>query len=135
MFNKSIAIAITLAVAFGFTQAATAAEETAAPATVIIYRAGESVKTKRINLGITSDASKVGRLSVSKPVIAKSPAGEYTLGTSVPGTEPLTLDLKPGAIYYVHAQLTMRGGRAQVTLNEVAEQVALVHQPVIDATI
>jgi hypothetical protein len=135
MFNKSIAIAITLAVAFGFTQASSAAEETAAPATVIIYRADESVKTKRINVGITSDASQVGRLSANKRVIAQSPAGEYTLGTSVPGTEPLTLDLESGATYYVHAQLSMRGSRVQVTLNEVAEQVALVHQPALDAAI
>jgi hypothetical protein len=135
MLNKTIALAFSLAVAFGIAQSASAVGETAAPATVIVYRADESVKTKRINVGIIGESSNVGRLSANKMVSAESPAGQYTLATSVPGSDALTLDLKPGATYYVHAKMAMRGSRVSVELQEVTAQVARVQQPALEAAI
>jgi hypothetical protein len=135
MLNKTIALAFSLAVAFGIAQSASAVEETAAPATVIVYRADESVKTKRINVGIIGESNNVGRLSANKMVTAESPAGQYTLATSVPGSDALTLDLKPGATYYVHAKMAMRGSRVSVELQEVTAQVARVQQPALEAAI
>jgi hypothetical protein len=143
MFNKTIALAFSIAVAFGFAQSVTAQDATAAPATVVIYRADESVKTKRINVGViglpsnnsSSVDSNIGKLAANKLVSIQSPAGEYTLTTRVSGTEPLTLDLKPGATYYVHAKVAMRGSRISVDLQEVPGQVARVQQPALEGTI
>lgn len=135
MFNKTIALAFSIAVALGFAQTATAEAVTAAPATIIIYRADESVKTKSMSMKIFGGSSNVGKLKANKLVVAESPAGIYTLGASIPGTEALTLDLKPGATYYVHAKVDMSRGRVTVDLAQVTEQVARVQQPSMDGAI
>ncbi|MBP6683203.1 MAG: hypothetical protein KA159_07790 [Halioglobus sp.] len=138
MSHKTIAAAFALVASFGFTQAVTAAEEQTAAsdtATVIVYRADEAINTKGMRIGVSANEHKFGRLSADDVVVAAGPAGEYTLGTSMSGTQPLTLDLKPGATYYVHAQLKMRGGRIEVTLEQVPEQVALSHQPELEGAI
>lgn len=135
MFNKTIALAFTLATAFGFAQTVNATEAATAPATVIIYRADESVKTKRVNMGIMGDSSSVGRLKVDNVVVAQSAAGDYTLTSSLPGAEALTLELKPGGTYYVHAKMKMTGSRVTVDLQQVPEQVARIQQPALDSVI
>lgn len=138
MSRKTIAAAFALVASFGLTQTATAAEEhTAASntATVIVYRADEAISTKGMRIGVSANDHKFGRLSADDAVVAVGPAGEYTLGTSMSGTQPLTLDLKPGATYYVHAQLKMRGGRIDVSLEQVPEQVALSQQPELEGAI
>ena len=48
------------------------------------------------------------------------------LGSSIPGTEALTLDLKSGATYYVHAKVKMGRNRVNVELAQVTEQVARI---------
>ena len=135
MFNKTIALVFALATAVGFTQSATAAEASAAPATVIVYRADESVKTRRLKLDISADNHNLGTLRANNVVVAEGAAGQYTLGTSMAGTEPLTLDLKPGATYYIHTDLKMRGSRIYVSLHEVSAQVARVQQPALEGAI
>ena len=88
----------------GFTQSATAAGASAAPATVIVYRADESVKTRRLRLDISADNHNLGTLRADNVVVAEGAAGQYTLGTSM-AAPSLTLDLKPGATYCIHADL------------------------------
>jgi len=116
MFNKTIALAFSLATLFGYAQSVSATEAATAPATVIIYRADESVKTKRVNMGITGASSNVGRLKVDNVLVAQSPAGDYTLRSSLPGADALTLELKPGSTYYVHARMKVDGNRVTVDL-------------------
>jgi hypothetical protein len=135
MFTKAIAAAFALAASLGFAQTTSATEHVTAPATVVVYRAEESVTTKRLNVDVTANNYALGKLKKDGVVVSEGPAGEYTLGTSMPGTEPLTLDLKPGATYYVHTKLEMRGGRIYVSLTEVAEQVARVQNPTLDGAI
>lgn len=135
MLNKSIALAIALSVTFGFTQAVTASEDAAAPATVVIYRADEALNTKRLNLDVSADKHNLGKLTANDVVVAQGEAGTYTLGTSMKGTEELTLELKPGVTYYVHATLEMRGTRVYVALQQVEEQVARVQQPALEGVI
>ena len=135
MFNKTIALAFSLATVLGFAQTVSATEAATAPATVIIYRADESVKTKRVNMGIMGDSNTVGRLKVDNVVVAQSHAGDYTLSSSLPGAEALTLELKPGATYYVHAKMQVQGNRVTVDLQQVPEQVARVQQPALENVI
>lgn len=135
MLNRTIAAALALVACLGFSQSPAAAEEIASPATVVIYRADESVKTSRLNLDISANSNNLGRLSRGDVVVARGPAGTYTLGSSIAGTEPLTLDLKPGATYYIHAGLELRGGRIHVSLQQVPEQVAKVQQPTLEGAI
>ena len=135
MFNKTIALAFSIAVACGFAQTASAEAPTAAPATIIVYRADESVKTNSMSMKIFGASSSVGKLKANKVVVTESPAGTYTLGSSIPGTEALILDLKPGATYYVHAKVEMGRNRVNVELAQVTEQVARVQQPSLEGAI
>ncbi|MEP5567554.1 MAG: hypothetical protein ABJN62_06960 [Halioglobus sp.] len=123
----------TLALAFSTLTAPlwAAAEEAVAPAdaaTVVIYRADESVKTRRIGLDIHVDAASLGRLTSEDTLLASGAPGTYTLGTSLPGDEPIKLELAPGTTHYVHTRLRMIGNRVVVELVEVEEQVAKNHQ-------
>ena len=137
MFTKSIAAAFALAASFGFTQTAAAADEAAeaGTATVIVYRADEAVGTRSMRISVSANDNKFGKLSSDDVVVAAGPAGQYTLGTSMSGTQPLTLNLTAGNTYYVHAKLEMRGGRIEVTLEQVPEQVALGQQPELEGII
>lgn len=135
MFTKSIALAFALAASLGFTHTTSATEDSASTATVVIYRADEKAKTRRLSMDVTADNHNLGRLKGNAVLVAEGAAGEYTLDTSMPGTEPLTLDLKPGATYYVHTKLKMRGSRVYVSMEEVTEQVAKVQNPSLDGAI
>ena len=135
MLTKFIAITFALTASLGFAPATSATEDSASTATVVIYRADEAAKTRRLSMNVTADNHNLGRLKASAVVVAEGPAGEYTLNTNMPGTQPLTLDLKPGATYYIHTKLKMRGSRVYVSMEEVAEQVARVQQPSLDGAI
>ena len=97
-------------------------------ATVIVYRADESIKTRRINFDVHVDAGSVGRLNARDSLSAVGDAGHYTISTSLPGDEPLELQVKPGTTHYVHTRLRMVGNRLIVELVEVEEQVAKAQQ-------
>ena len=135
MLTKTLTAIISLSAALGFSQVASAAQEAVKPATVIIYRADESIKTSRLRPSIYANDSSLSRLDREEVMVLASAPGAYTLGSSMPGTEQLTLDLKPGATYYVHTQVELRGARVYVSMVEVEEQVARVQQPEIGAAI
>ena len=105
-------------------------ETAAAPeqATIIVYRADESIKTRRIGLDIHVDTASVGRLNAKDALLASGEPGTYVIGTSMPGDIALELELKPGTTHYVHTRMRMIGNRVVVELVEVEEQVAKIHQ-------
>ncbi|MCP5130638.1 MAG: hypothetical protein H6985_13765 [Pseudomonadales bacterium] len=135
MFKTTFAIAFALVATLSFSQSVAAEQESAATATVVIYRADESAKTRRLGLDVHVNDSSLGRLTPDAVVVAAGPLGQYTLSTSMPGTEPLTLELKAGTTYYVHTKVKMRGTRVYVTLEPVEEQVAKLQQPALVAAI
>lgn len=135
MTTRLLTAIASLAVALGFSSAASAAEETLQPATIIIYRAEESVKTSRLNPTIHVNDSRVGRIDRQEILVLEKPAGLYVIDSSLPGTDALTLELKPGGTYYVHSQLEMRGASVKSVLVQVEEQVARVQQPEINGVI
>jgi hypothetical protein len=110
-------------------------QEALAPATVVVYRAQELSKTERISLDVHVDESSLGRLGGEDTLIVSGAAGQYTLGTSIAGTEPLVIDLKPGSTHYVKTELKLRGTTVKVRLVEVEEQVAKVQNPALSGAI
>lgn len=135
MLSRICTVLCAAAVAVGFSSVSMAAGESAEPATLIVYRADESVRTERLGLDVHMDKGSVGRLKADNAVVITQPAGEYTLATSIKGTEPLVIDLKPGHTHYVHSDVEMRGSLVKVNMVEVEEQVARVQQPTLDEAI
>ena len=129
MIRSLFAITATLSL-LAFGPAATASSDAAAEATssIVVYRADESVKTRRINFDVHVDKSSVGRLNARDALVAAGAPGTYAIGTSLPDAEPLVLELKPGSTHYVHTRLRMVGNRVIVELVEVEEQVARAHE-------
>ena len=103
-------------------------------ATLIVYRAEEPRSTERLRLNVRLDGDNLGRLRSDDVVSVSQASGSYTLTTSM-GGEPITVDLKPGQTHYVRVDLSARGTSVSVAMSEVAEQVALVEQPELDAAI
>lgn len=135
MFSKVTAFATSLVLVLGFSQATVAADESIETATIIVYRADESVKTERLNLDVHLGRGSMGRLKSENAVVITRPAGEYVLNTSIRGTEGLVIDLKPGQTHYIHTDMEMRGTRVKVKMVEVEEQVAKLQQPSIEGAI
>ena len=138
MVYKLIATFAATVIALGFVHSAAAdqiGQETLAPATVVVYRAQELSKTERISLNVHVDDSSLGRLSGKDTLVVSGAAGQYTLGTSIAGTEPLVIDLKPGRTHYVKTELELRGTTVKVRLVEVEEQVAKVQSPALNGAI
>lgn len=135
MFSRVTTFAAALVLALGFSQASNAAEESAETATVVVYRADESVKTERLNLDVHMGRGSMGRLKSENAVVITRPAGEYVLNTSIRGTEGLVIDLKPGQVHYVHTDMEMQGTRVKVKMVEVEEQVAKIQQPSLEGAI
>ena len=107
------------------------AEETATgteQTSIIVYRADESIKTRRLDFDIHVNKASVGRLGDRDALQAVGEPGTYMIATSLPGDQPLEVELKPGAVHYIHTRLKMIGNRVSVELVEVEEQVARSHQ-------
>ena len=132
MYNKVITFAAALAMALGFSQASVAGDEEAGTATLVVYRADESVKTERLNLDLHMGKGSMGRLKAENAIVITRPAGEYALGTSIKGTDGIVIDLKPGQTHYVLTDMDLRGTRVKVKMVEVEEQVAKLQQPELD---
>jgi hypothetical protein len=98
------------------------------PATVIIYRADELMKSQWLSMVIKLDGAPIQRLHADDAVVATVPAGRRTLRGSILGTESLSLDLKPGSIHYVYSDVDIHGNEVRVKFSEVEEQVARVHR-------
>ena len=135
MFRKLVTLSAVLMVSLGLSQVSFAGEESAETATIVVYRADESFKTKRLGLDVHMGDSSLGRLKAEQAIVVSRPAGEYTINTSINGSQALVLDLKAGETHYVHTQMQMQGTRVKVEMNEVEEQVAIVQQPSLDQAI
>ena len=136
--NKVItAVLATLAISVSATAADKVAvsEEAVQPARVVIYRAEESSKTRKIKFNASVDGQKVGRLNYSAPVVAEVAAGETWISTSIAGSETLKVNLLPGHTYYVHTQLKRLGQKVTPSITIVDEQVALSQMPAIEGAI
>jgi hypothetical protein len=135
MHNKVITFAAAVVMVLGFSQASVAGDEEAGTATLVVYRADESVKTERLNLDLHVGKGSMGRLKAENAIIITRPAGEYALGTSIRGTKGIVIDLKPGQTHYVLTEMDLRGTRLKVKMVEVEEQVAKLQQPQLDQVI
>ena len=135
MVRTIVAFTAVVMVALGFSQVSVAGEETAETATVVVYRADESIKTKRLGLDVHMGSGSLGRLKAEQAIVITRPAGEYLINTNINGSKALVLDLKPGETHYVHTQMVMEGTRVKVEMNEVEEQVARVQRPSLDRAI
>lgn len=105
------------------------------PATVIIYRADELMRSQWLSMVVKLDGAPIQRLHVDDAVVATVPAGRRTLRGSIVGTEPLSLDLKPGSTHYVYSEVNILGNEVRVEFSEVEEQVARVHRVVEEEAI
>ena len=135
MFRTAVAASALVIAAMGFSQVAAAEEQASDTATIVVYRADENLKTGRLSLDVHVGEDSLGRLKSDDAVVISRPAGQYTLGTSMKGTEPLVIDLKPGSTHYIYTGMKMQGTRVLVEMSEVEEQVARVQQPSIDSAI
>jgi hypothetical protein len=135
MLRKLVVLSAAMLVSLGFSQLSLAEVETAENATIVVYRADESVRTARLSMDLHVGQGSMGRLKSDRAVVITRPAGQYELSTSIRGTEPLVIDLKPGQTHYVHTEMDMRGTRVKVSFDEVEEQVAKVQQPALDGAI
>lgn len=104
-------------------------------ASVVIYRAGESFKTRGFDLDIFFDSANVGSLNARGSLMASGAPGVYTLATNLPGTTPLQLELLPGTTGFVHTHLRMVGDRVVVELRQVNEDLARTHQTNAGSTV
>lgn len=123
------------ALAAGFSTQAVSAEESVEPAKLVVYRAVESSKTRKIKFNASIDGRKLGRLSYKTPLVTEVAAGEVTLGTSISGGADLQITLQPGHTYYVHTQLKRVGQTVTPQLVVVEEQFALTQLPAVDGNI
>ena len=132
-FGFLAVLAVSLNVSAG--EQVASAEQALQPAKIIIYRADESSKTRRVKFDARADGVKLGRMNYSTPLVAEVAPGALQLGTCVAGTESLEIRVQPGQTYYVHTQVKKLGHTLKPTLVLVEEQVALAQQPAIDGTI
>lgn len=135
MFYRIISVSALVVGLLGFSQVSQAEESVVEEAKIIVYRAGESTKTRRVGMYLHVNADSLGRLKANDSMVITQPAGEYTLGSSFKGTEPLVIDLKPGQTYYVHSDVQQRGNSIHVSFTEVEERVAKVQRPTLDSAI
>ena len=138
MLQKLLVLASAVLFSMGILPASaaqTTEAELTQPATVVIYRAGERAKTSRVRMDMHMGQGSLGRLKSKDSIVLTSEAGSYTLDSSIADTEVLVIDLKPGGVHYVHANVETHGNGVRVTLVEVEEQVAKIQQPSLDLAI
>jgi hypothetical protein len=124
MLNKILTISAVLFATLGFSQASSASEAVIEDAKVVVYRADDSSKTRRVNMYLNLDEQSQGRLNSGDSLTISKPAGEYTLSSNIKGTKGLLIDLKPGQTYYFDTDMSMRGSRVTVSFAEVEERIA-----------
>ena len=124
MFNKILTISALIFATMGFSQVSSASEAAIEEAKVVVYRSGDSSKTRRVSMYVNIDEQSQGRLSSGDSLTISQPAGEYTLSSNIKGTKDLIIDLKPGRTYYFNTDMAMRGTRVLVSFVEVEERVA-----------
>jgi hypothetical protein len=124
MLNRILTISAFVFATLGFSQASSASEAVIEDAKVVVYRADDSSKTRRVSMYLNLDEQTEGRLNPGDSLTIFKPAGEYTLSSNIKGTKDLLIDLKPGQTYYFDTDMSMRGSRVSVSFAEVEERVA-----------
>ena len=119
----SIAIALSLA----FSQIAAAAAEATGEATVIVYRIDNNARSHGIKFDVRADYRNQGRIAAGEVIVITRDAGTVKLGSSLPNSPAVELELKPGQVHYVEYDLTVRNNRSKLEVREVGEQVAKLH--------
>lgn len=135
MSIQKIVLSATLAIATSFGSLVATASEESQQASLVVYRAGESVRTERVKLNVYLGSEEIGRLGKAQPLATAHEAGTYTVSTSVSGAEDLTIDLKPGKVHYVRLDVKPRGSSVKIEFVEVEEQVARVEYPSLSSAI
>jgi hypothetical protein len=120
---------------YGADASAEAGASEAKPATVVVYRSDADLRSRRLAFDVRLDQQGMGRIRRDGALVIEQAPGEYTLDTSLPGDERLTLILQPGLTYYVEASLRVRGDLLEVSLQEVGEQVARTRAQLPDGQI
>lgn len=135
MFYRILAVSVFIMGSAGFSHGALSEAAAEENATVVIYRADDSLKTRRVGMYLHMAEDNLGRLKFDRSVVISRPSGEYTLASNISETTPLVIDLKPGKIYYVHADVALRQARVKVSFKEVEEQLAKIQQPTLEIPI
>ncbi|MEH6580300.1 MAG: hypothetical protein V7754_00085 [Halioglobus sp.] len=135
MIYKMMTIAAFVLSSLIFTQVSSADVVATESAKIVVYRADESMSTRRVGMNLHGSAQSLGRLNANDSVVITQPAGAFTLVSSIRGASPLVMDLKPGKTYYVHTEMDMSGNKVMVHFAEVEEHVAKVQQPMLETTI
>ncbi|CAA0079721.1 Uncharacterised protein [Halioglobus japonicus] len=122
---------------FSLTTNAADQAEMAAPAeaSLVVYRAGESIRTQRLRIAVRVGGEQLGRLQSEEAISTSQPAGTYLISTGIPGAETLEIDLKPGMVHYVRIDPRERTQSLSVSVAEVEEQVAQVERPELNSAI
>lgn len=122
---------------FGLTANAADQSEAAAAgeASLVVYRADESVRTQRLRIAVRVDGEQMGRLRSDDAIATSHPAGTYEISTGIHGAETIEIDLKPGMVHYVRIDPRERTQRLSVSVTEVEEQVAQVERPELNSAI
>lgn len=134
---RSVTVPVLAAVLALFSLGASASGPVAEPgeATLIVYRAGEFVRTERLKVDVRLGTEKLGRLEREEAIATSQPAGTYVISTGIAGAETIEVDLKPGHAHYVRIGLRERSHNLHVSMVEVEEQVARVERPEIEKAI
>ncbi len=122
-------LAATAAVASTVTlsQGVSAGEAASEPARQVVYRADELIRTETLSMTVQLDGQNMARLHSDDAVVVTVPAGQHVLRGSIPGSQPLVLDLKPGQTHHFHSDVNVHGAGVKLQFSEVEEQVARVH--------
>ena len=135
MLSRMLAGTLVVMGSLGFAQLASATETVDQEATIIVYRADKSFKADRVSMHMIMGGENLGRLNAGDSVVVTRPAGQYTLNSTIKGSEGIVIDLKPGQTHYIHTEMGVRGTQVKVKLAEVGEQVAREQAPEIGGAI
>ena len=129
---RLISVSLGVILALSVAMVAKAESDATGEATVVVYRADESLKTRKLSYNVNAGSVKLGRLKNDSSVTVRLPAGEHVFTTNMKGSSSITLLLQPGETHYIVAGTSARGTKVDVSLGEVEEKLALLQQPKIE---
>ena len=123
-FSLALTLSLLASIAYGGDTARDTGATSLESATLVVYRSDADLRSRRLSFDVRLDKENIGRVHRDNTLVVEFAPGSYILDTSLPGEDPITLDLQPGATYYVETGLRVRGDQLEITLQEVGEQVA-----------
>ena len=123
-FSLALSLSLLASIAYGGDTARDTGATSLESATLVVYRSDADLRSRRLSFDVRLDQQNIGRVRRDNTLVVEFAPGSYILDTSLPGEDPITLDLQPGATYYVETGLRVRGDQLEITLQEVGEQVA-----------